>query len=783
MGIIGKIRNHPKIAVTFVGIAIVAFIVGDIWSRNSGNRNDNTAAEFADVSIGLDQLSNMYEQEEARIKFYAQNPDLKFNAEMEKAIRDSLWLNLVDETVIGAEMKKLGLTVSDAEVTDMYTGTFIHPFFAQNPQFLDSTGQYNRALMASQLKAFSQMTPKNNQEALYKYSWDETKKTVTNDRLRQKYATLVYSGFYMPKAIATQIADYASKGVNVSVVSMPYDQVADSDVKLTDADYQKYYDQHKEEYRNLGEEVRMLDYVTFPITPSANDYAAAKDSAMSAWSKLMATPDSSKRLPRVVKMESMREYPYDTTYHAASYYPDLFREKVETSVEGTPIEPMPIGDKWFMGRVMGIDYRPDSIRTRVMFVFSNKLNPTFQRDSARAAFLSDSLLNELNAGTLDFDTAVANYCDVKINMTPDTLGDIKWQLEGTLDLVYNSLFEQLFGPQGQGAKGINEQIVATKEGGHFRFTLPEDLGYAIVKVTGKTAPVKKYRLATIVQKIEASDETKKEIRANASKFYSSCSNAKAFDETVKKQNMQVMTAYVQRMDDHLNNISQCREVVKWAFNENTNVGNVTLTDYNLDFVSPDNAVFGSEEYRIDAKKKDELIAVVLLKDIYQKGYFTLAQVKANPSFNFEQMVRLEKKKEMQMARAEKLAKSCKNINDVAASLNDSVIVLDSISAFANTFGRFGMEPKVQSVAAVSKGNGLIGPVKGASSVYFLQVNNRFEMQKMSPEQVEQVRLSQEYQSHNMFGGVQRGKYLPSDRMIFWWLRANAKIEDHRDKLY
>ena len=780
MGIIGKIRNHPKIAVTFVGVAIVAFIIGDVWRRNSGGQNENIAAEFAEVTLDRIQYSNMIEQEEARIKLYAQNPELRLDDEMQKTIRDSVWLNFVDETVIGAEIKKLGITVSEAEVNDMYTGTFIHPFFAQNPQFIDSTGQYNRALMANQVKAFNQLSPKNNMELLNKTYWEEMKTTVTNDRLRQKYATLVYSGFYMPKAIAAQIADYASKGVNVSVVSMPYNQVADNEVKLTDADYQKYYDKHKEEYRNLGEEIRMLDYVTFSITPSAKDYADAKDSAMAAWEKLQATPDSSKHLPRVVKMESMRDYPYDSTYHTLSYYPDLFREKVETTPEGKGIEPVQVGDKWFMGRVMGIDNRPDSLRTRVMFVFTNKLNANFQRDSARAAFLSDSLLSELNAGNLSFDSAVAKYCDIKINMTPDTLGDLKWQLEGTLDLVYNSLFEQIFGPQGQGAKGINEQIVATPEGGQFRFTLPEELGYAIVKVTGKTAPVKKYRLATIVQKIEASEETKKEIRAAASKFYSSSPNAKAFDETVKKQNMQVATAYVQRMDDRLNNISQGREVVKWAFNENTKVGDVFISDYNLDIVSTDMAVLAPENVRSEIKKRDELVAVVLLKDVYQKGYFTLAQVKANPNFNFEQMVRLEKKIEIQMARAEKLAKSCKNIQDVATGLSDSVIVLDSISAFGNTFGGFGMEPRVQSVASVSKANGLIGPVRGANGVYFLQINARYEMPKIDPEQ---VRMSQEYQARNMFGGVQRSRFLPTDRMIFWWLRANAKVEDHRDRMY
>ena len=754
MGIIGSIRKHSGIAVTVVGLAIVIFIVtGNDSVLNWFKSDKNVIAEVDGVSLDRMQFADMIDQEEAKIRFFAQDPSLTFNSDTEKALRDSLWANFVDEIVIGEQLKKLGLDISEAEVNDMYTGTFIHPFFMQNPQLRDSTGQYNRALMAAQLKNYNKM------DALNQSYWDETKRSITTDRLRQKYATLVYSGFYMPAPIAKQIAEYGSKGVNVSVVSMPYDRVADNEIQLTDADYQKYYDEHKEEYRNMSEEIRMLEYVTFAIAPSATDFAAAQDSAMSAWGRLQATPDSSKRLARVVKSETIKEFAYDSLYHRASYYPEIFREKVEASSVGTEIEPMQIGDKWFMGRVMNIENRPDSIRTRVMFVFSDKLSSSFQRDSARADVLSDSLLTELNAGRLSFDSAVANYCDIKINMTPDSLGDIRWQEEGTFDLVYNSIFEQIFRAQGVTFfKGINERIVATPQGGQFRFALPDELGYAIVKVTDKTAPVKKYRLALIAQEIRPSKETISQIESAANKFLSESRNDKTFEENARKQNMQVMTAYVRLMDDRLNNLDNARDVVKWAFDENTEVGQV-------------NSVVASF---------DNVYAVVMLKDVFQKGYYTLAQVRSNPSFNFEQLVRMEKRIEIQMARAEKLAQSCKNIQDVAVSLNDSVVVLDSISLFADHFGGFGMEPRVQSVASVSKSNGLIGPIRGARGAYFVQVNNRFEMQKVDPEQ---LRLGQEYNTRSMIGRVQRGRYLPMDRMIFWWLRANAKMDDHRDLMY
>ncbi len=748
MGIIGSIRKHSWIAVAIVGIAIIAFIIGDLTKRSGGA--DVDMAEVNGVSLNRIQFENMINREEAKIRLYAQDPSLSFNSEMEKVLRDSLWANFVDETVIDEQTKKLGLMVSDAEEKDMYTGEFVHPLFLQNPQLRDSAGQYNRALMASQMKAYNKMDTVNR---LY---WNETKKMICKDRLRQKYATLVYSGFYMPQPIAKKIAEYGSKGVNVSVVSMPYAQVNDAEVNVTDADYQKYYDEHKEDYRNWNEEMRMLEYVTFVINPSAKDFAAAQDSAMSAWNNLRNTPDNSRELPRLVKAESIREYTYDSTYHRASFYPAAFGEKVEAAAVGTEIEPMQIGDKWFMGRVMNIQHRPDSIRTSVLFVFSNKLSSSFQRDSAQADVLSDSILSELNAGRLEFGTAVENFCDLKLR--GETPGDLNWQMDGTLDLVYNSIFEQVFKAQVNFFKGVNEQIVNTPAGGQFRFTLPDELGYAIVKVTEKTAPVKKYRMAVIAQEIRASNETVNEIQNAAYKFLSDNRSAKAFEESARKQNMQVMTAYVHRMDDRVNNLDNARDVVKWAFNANTKVG-----DVNGDMAALDN-----------------LYAVVMLKEIYQKGYYTLAQVRANPSFNIDQAVRTEKRIEIQMAKAEKMAKQCKNIQDVAAALNDSIVVIDSVSLFGDRFGAFGMEPKVQAVASVSKTDGLIGPIKGARGVYFVQVSNRFDMQQIDPEQ---LRLGQEFNSRRSIGMVQRGRYLSMDRRIFWWLRSNANVNDHRDLMY
>ena len=756
MGIIGSIRKHSWVAVAIVGIAIVAFIIGDL-SKNWRGEPDMAAIEG--VTLTRTHFEGLVNQEETKIKMFRSHftgdPNPTLTSMEEKMIRDSVWANYVDEMVLGEELEKLGLEVSEAEMNDMYNGEFIHPQIYQalcDPR-QDTTIELARASISRVIKESNRM------DTINRLKWDELKRVVLRDRLRQKYVSLVASGFYMPTPIAKQMAEYGSQVANVDVVALRFDQVAESEVKLSDADYQKYYDEHKEEFRNFFDERRALDYVSFPIRPSAKDFAAAQDSANVAWARLKETPDSlSRELARLVKSESIKEFPYDSTYHRASYYPEGVRELVEASDKGAEIVPMQLGSRWYMGRVMGVDHRPDSIRTSVLFILNDNWNQNIKRDTARAEFLADSLLAELNAGRLDFDTAVSDFCDVKLAIDKEHLGDADWREEGTLDAFYNSIFERP-GMKLSIFNGLNEKVVKVAEGGYLRFDFPDNLGHAIVKVTGKTEPVKKYRLALIVQEITPSNETVNETQNQAYKFLSDNRNAKSIAEAAQKQNFQWSTAYVQMMDDNLNNLDNARDVVKWAFEDNTKVGDV----------------------KGDVVLLDEIYVVVALRDVIQKGYYTLAQLRGDPAF--ENMVRLNKVGEIQMARAEKLAKSCKNIQDVAVSLNDSVVSIDSVSAFGYNFGGFGAERKVQSMVATSKGNGLLAPIKGTKGVYFVQVTGRGTV---APRDIESYRMESTMGNLRLLASPNRNmpsRHIQGDCMLFQWLRAKANVEDHRNLFY
>ena len=209
------------------------------------------------------------------------------------------------------------------------------------------------------------------------------------------------------------------------------------------------------------------------------------------------------------------------------------------------------------------------------------------------------------------------------------------------------------------------------------------------------------------------------------------------------ENLQVRNIMVNAMSYSLGPIQNARAIMQWAFSDKTEVGEVADQVFQVD-----------DQY-----------VVVALKDVYKQGYATLDQVRNM----IENQVRIEKRAQILMARAEEARKSASDIASVAAKLNVAVDTLDSISFNDYFLGQYGMEPKVQAAIAAAADNAFIGPIQGASGVFMVKINSRAENpQPVSAESV-RIQLQQSY-SQKMRG-------------IMQVLKDNAKIIDERYRFF
>ncbi|MBQ4377289.1 MAG: SurA N-terminal domain-containing protein [Bacteroidales bacterium] len=661
-------------AVAIVGIAIIAFIIGDLQKNRGGipdmGKIDGTTITAQHFNSRLEQMENNYKRQQG----LEQIP-----SEVEYQIREQLWQTLVDETLLGEQYDKLGLTVSDLELSDMYGGVFIHPYVRQS--FTDPrTGQFNYQQVRYIIDNFDQI------DTAMRMQWVEMEKMVREDRMMQKYSQLIAQGFYMPTAIAEPIARLGDRSSDVAVVSLPYSGIADNEANVEEKDYQKYYEKHKAEFR-VSEELRDIDMVVFNATPTAEDLKKIQDEVMEVWDTLQTTEDV--EIPYFVNSES--DHSYDSAFVKTSSLNPTLDTLISRLSAGQYLSPRIIGNEWVMAKVMKVENRPDSLRASTIYILNNKAGGGITRSDEEAKNLADSIASLLRSGRMDFEAAVAEFSDDP--QKGNNKGDMGWQVDG-------------------GYGFLNEEVVSNATGSVFIHKHPAEVGYFVVKVTDKTAANKKYRLALITREINPSENTMREIFAKAQNFAANNRTYAEMQATAAAEGMQIRSARTMAMMPNVNGIENSRSIVQWAFNEKSEIGMVA------------DQVFESENSFI----------VVALKDVFKKGYATLEQVRPM----IESQVRIEKKAEMLLAKAGEAAKGSSDISSVATKLSAAVDTVTGVTFNSYFFGKFGMEPKMLGTVAAAKGAVLLGPVKGANGVYVAQIMNSTEA---TPETADMIRAT------------------------------------------
>ena len=704
MGIIGSIRKHSWIAVLIVGVAIVAFIIGDL----SKNRSQ---ASFGKID-GEEITYNYFNSRVAQLE-----EDYQMRGGSSYAFKESVWQQIIQERILGKEMDALGIVVSDAEVSDMYVGRFIHPNLQQ--QFVNQAGVYDREGIKNYVRQLEDMPD----TMAAKVQWLKYQEQLRENRQQNKYFALLQNSFYMPKAIAEHIAKMSEKQSDVRVAALLYSQAADMQVDLNDADYKKYFEEHKKElrydmFRMENREQREVAFAVFTAQPSQSDMNEIQSEVEEWWNAIL--PMEGDSLIDFVNIHGG----YDSMYVSSDVFAAPLDSLVRSAKAGQPIPPTVVPSltrqgtvrytygEYVMGKVLSTQMRPDSLRVSLILIPSQNYHSSITRTVAEAKHLCDSAMASIRSG-MPFEIAVQAF---SIDTTKG--GDQDWQLDGGFGI-------------------LNEDIVKHNVGDVFEKELPNEAGYFIVKVTGKTTPKQKYRVALAQKAITPSNDTEKELRDRANQFASQYSTCQAMIEGAQSQNIQLRSAALISMSDSLTGFPNTRDAVRWAFNEKTVAGAVSGEIYNSDYS----------------------YIVVGLRDIYDPNNLTLEQ--ARPMI--ENRLRLERLGEQLTEKAREAMKTNKDIDAIAAALN---VTVDSVQGvgFGSYLGRNGMEPKVTSAIATKQGNGLVGPIQGASGVYVVNVDNS---QNVAADNADAV--SQRYTNYGMH----------SLNYILPVLQSRVKIVDNR----
>ncbi len=675
MAIIGRIRKKGGLAVTVVAIAILAFIFSDLLTRNSSGDIPSKVASIDGIDVNINEFENRSDQNENQMR--ANSPEGKLSQDQSFQAKYMAFQQLISEKLLNREYNYLGITVGEEELNDMFLGTFVSNVARQ--QFTDpQSGQYSVQTVRQIMSNYDKLQPE--QQA----AWQTMKKNAVDERLQMKYGTLLAKSFYMPKAMAKYLSDVYDKVADTRYAVIPFSSMDDSQIKLTDEDYQKYYDQHKNSFFR-PEEYRQIEFVKFEVQPSPNDIKEINDSVLNIFNDLQQTSNED--------MESFVSYcsdsKYDSLYYKrddrkiSQYFPDSVLAGKST---GSVIAPRQIGNNWIMGKIMNEQSRPDSVKFSVIAIFNNSIGAEqIKRTPEQEKALVDSLYNVISKDTKLFEENVAKFSDDP--NTKDNFGDMGWVLDG-------QLMEDMFQP-----------IVNCPVNGVFVYNRPDQAGDYIIKVTGKTQLHNKIRLAQIVMGIRPSDKTISEMRDKANIFLSKAKDLKEMKAQAQKENLNVNTSYISQMSAQLDGTPYAREVVSWAFEKKVKQGEVASKIFELQ----------------NLDNFQDMFVVVALKDIQKKGIIPLESLKDNPEF--ENLVKIEKKGEKLLEKANKMASSNKSLESFASAAGVSIDTVQDVDFSVPYYGKAGVEMRVIGRVSAATNKGMLKPIKGFNGIYVVNIDN------------------------------------------------------------
>lgn len=656
MGIMGFLRNRAGvIIVSVIGISIVAFLVSDAVRLGSPfwNASNNEVGEVAGETISIQDFNAQVEQNANNFK--QQMGQSSLSSQMMAYVVDNTWNQTISQILLEKEVQRLGLQVGKTELNDMFTGK--NPDQQVLQAFADpNTGQLNR----DQLNAFLNNIDKQEANSPMREQWGNFLVSITQNRLNQKYFNLVNNSMYVTSLEAR--ADYTDRNklVNFKYVNLDYSSIPDAQVKLSDEDYESYYNDNKFRFKN-EQELRSFEYVVFDASPSKTDSAEvnakiaklANDFRVSANDSLFVSINSDTKTPINYVRKGQLEPALDSAVFKAA--------------AGTLVGPVFTGSSYKLAKVLDIKVGPDSVSASHILI-----NPATEGGLDKAKAKADSIRNLIQKGAGFAELAAKFGTDA----SKDKGGDLGTFGRGAMVPDFeNAVFN--------GAAG-DLKVITTQFGVH------------IVKINSQKGSSKVVKVALVDKSLSSSTKTQQSAYAKASAFLNDATDADKFDELVKKSGYKKLLAEdVLPMQADIAGLENPRELIRWAYR--SSLGEVS------------DQIFETGNKFVLAK----------LTDVKEKGILSLDQVKKQ----IEPLVMKEVKAARLIEKANQALNGTSAIEQLAQKLGKTANMVENV-VFANpVIPGVGQENKVIGAIFGSQPGKLAKPVQGDLGVYVFVVNS------------------------------------------------------------
>lgn len=445
-----------------------------------------------------------------------------------------------------------------------------------------------------------------------------------------------------------------------------HNSVADSQVVVTENDLTDYYNRNKETYKQ--EKTRRIEYISFPVAPSKNDYQQAEEWINDIVSDFRSATDN------VAFVNSNSDENFDESWYKQDELPQNIASWIfdDGANVNDVFGPYSENDSYILAKLHASAMMPDSVEARHILLPVNT-----QQELIQMQALADSLKTAIEGGS-NFANLAAEYSADQGSAVQG--GELGWFGRGQMvkpfeDAAFNN--------------NVNQVSIASSQ-----------FGIHLIQTTARGRETRQVQVAYLVRNVSPSSQTYQNVYARASEFAGKNFNRESFDAAVEEQNLSKRTATIREDERLIPGLENSRPLIRAAYD--AKVGNViedqqgsTIFDLGDNFV------------------------IAVLASATEEGIADFESVRTR----VELAVLNEKKSQFLVNKATTAIEGKTNLEDVANELGAEVRNAANINFNTVQIPGAGMEPKVIGTVSNASPNEISRPVPGNNAVYIVEVTS------------------------------------------------------------
>jgi len=473
-GIMNKMRDKMPLIIIILIIAFLGTIIFE-WGMNYLGLRGSELVVFGKVNgteIHYQQYETLLQRQVEQMR--EQNKGKELDEQTYNQIKEQVWNYLVQDALKEQEMKRLGITVSDQEILDwVFNEPETLPDWLKN-NFNDSLGVFHPEFLQMAIQA-----PEN------KTKWVEIEQYLKKILQDNKINSLIAASVSVSEGDVLQ--KYKDDNIKAGFSYLFFDPNTLVDTNLfqvTNDEMKKYYDEHKEEFKQ--DEAVKFRYVVFNDSPTLEDSANVKKLLEGYVKQLKTAVVEDSSLIRIINDESASPFNADFQKPNAlgkGVLNFLFNASKD-SVSNLIIDQ----DAYKIVKLLDTKEGEDT------YVNASHILVNFGTDTAGAKKKAEEILARIKKGE-DFEKLAGDVSEDP--SAKQNKGDLGWFTKGAMvkefeDAAMNGKAGDVVGP------------------------VKTQFGYHLIKIKNKSK--KEFKIAELKKPVVASTRTKDIARKKASDF-------------------------------------------------------------------------------------------------------------------------------------------------------------------------------------------------------------------------------------------------------------------------